>query len=56
MIIVIKLSSGKEIELTEAEYQELKGFSPYPPIYPATPWSPTYPYPVITCKNSSTSI
>lgn len=50
--IKIELSSGKEIELSEEEYEELKGVFtqkvvidpvPYIPIYPSYPWNPCEP-------------
>lgn len=58
MTIKVKLSSGKEIELTPEEYAELTGKKnfiielpppgesyPYPPDGTSVyPWKPTYPY------------
>lgn len=59
MTIKLKLSTGKEIELTQEEYTELVGkgnivyiqvpvekqpdFIPYVPVYPQYPW-PVSPY------------
>lgn len=56
MNIKITLSTGKEIVLTSAEYEELRsGTLPrYPPIYPAYPYYPTYPaYPTWTSSEST---
>jgi len=60
MTIKIKLSTGKEIELTKEEYDELMGkifytpqFVPIPavpyipPFFPCNPWDGTI---VVTCK------
>ncbi len=62
MIVTLKFSTGKEIELTDQELKELYGNStaPYVPPYthPITVpgWQyPTYPYPypVVTCKSGT---
>lgn len=54
MTCILKLSTGKEIELTQEEMEELfskRGVKyvtvPYCPI--PQPYPNTYPYPVITC-------
>lgn len=70
MTIKIKLSTGKEIELTKEEYDELYGSAlvtlpvqPIPiPVYPNYPTWPSYPtpqpwivgYPTITYCDSHT--
>jgi hypothetical protein len=65
--IKIKLSSGKEIELSKEEYEEVKDFFttergvqyityipniPFTPWNPEVPWYPTEPY--VTCTHSGT--
>ena len=64
--IKIKLNSGKEIELTENEYEELKSkfstkepvFVPYVPkewpIYPTYPSTPWYDWDKVWCGASNT--
>lgn len=57
MIIKLVLSTGKEIELTEEEYNELVKekeyvYVPTSPTYPVNPWYPTYP--IITYTNADT--
>ena len=62
MKTTIKLTSGKEIELTDQEYEELKqGFDSYIPcpVYPSYPqyndlwpnylWWQTYDFYITTC-------
>jgi hypothetical protein len=62
--IKIKLDSGKELELSESEYQELQEklgklveipkFIPYvPDPWPGYPNYPTYPWYKITCSDNT---
>ena len=65
--IKIKLDSGKEIELTEKEYEELKQkfstketvFVPYVPkewpIYPTYPSTPWYDWNKVWCDSSDST-
>lgn len=63
--IVIELSSGKRIEMSEEEYEELQKalgeketivFKPYPtyPLYPSFPTYPYYPYNWCTTTTTAT--
>lgn len=54
--ITVKLSSGKEIILTEEEYKEFISLFSSQPIQPIIPISIPYPqYPIIPCSPSSPS-
>lgn len=64
--IVIELSSGKSIEMSEEEYDELQKalgeketivFKPYPtyPLYPSYPTYPYYPYIWCTTTGGATT-
>jgi hypothetical protein len=61
MTFKIKLSTGKELELTLDEFRELMDgkpsreitWIPYTPVYPSYPSQPYYVSPTVTCGGTS---
>ena len=61
MIIILELSTGKKIKLTEEEFKEIKGtelkevYVPYQRSYIEYPyWSNPWSNPIVTCSDSTT--